>query len=566
MSYLVLARKHRPQTFADVIGQEHITQLLKKAIENNKIAHAYLFCGPRGIGKTSCARILAMCLNCENGPKTNPDTKSFICQEIAKGTSFDVLEIDGASNRGIDEIRTLRENAKFAPSYGRFKIYIVDEVHMLTTEAFNALLKTLEEPPEHVKFIFATTDPNKVPATILSRCQRFDFKRISINTIVEHLTEISRRENFEIDQEALFAISKAAQGSFRDALSILDQLSALSDRKIAAEDVFSMLGLVETQLLFNLVDAIGEKNTVKSFEVFDEIVDKGKDVKQLMKDITEHFRHLMIIKVGGKALGKLVDYPVAIKELLLAQCEKFSLKEILLAIDVLIETQDTAKIMESVRMPLEIAFARLTYAPGQNPAVTSSQPTPKPAVVEPSSTTASKSFTPVNVLKNNKGEVDFSGGKKTESKLTETVAPSIKQKPIEEEPEAMKAVETVAIENEPLADLTVERIKRMWDALTQATSKRKMSVATFLQEGTPVSFHNNHLIVGFTKEFQFHKESLESQDNYRLVQEVFSEKLQANIIVKYETVEVSVPKQEDDDVQDALATFQGKVISRWHNE
>ena len=264
MSYLVLARKYRPSNFDEVIGQEHITELLKSAMLSNRVAHSYLFCGPRGIGKTSCARILAKSLNCQEGPTTTPCNKCSSCQEISRGTSFDVLEIDGASNRGIDEIRTLRQNVKFAPSYGRYKIYIVDEVHMLTTEAFNALLKTLEEPPEHVKFIFATTDPNKVPPTIISRCQRCDFKRIPLKLAAESLAKICEAEKFKIEQEALYAIAKACQGSFRDALSILDQVSVLSDREIKGEDVYSMLGLVEKDFLFEMANALAEKNCSKT--------------------------------------------------------------------------------------------------------------------------------------------------------------------------------------------------------------------------------------------------------------------------------------------------------------
>ena len=223
MSYLVLARKYRPQSFDELQGQEHITKILKQAIETKRIAHSFLFCGPRGIGKTSCARILAKSLNCQEGPTLKPCGVCFICQEIAKGNSFDVIEIDGASNRGIDEIRALRENVKFAPSYGRYKIYIVDEVHMLTSEALNALLKTLEEPPSQVIFIFATTEAHKVPSTILSRCQRFDFKRISLETISSNLKDISKKEGVKVQDEALFAIAKASSGSMRDALGILDQ-------------------------------------------------------------------------------------------------------------------------------------------------------------------------------------------------------------------------------------------------------------------------------------------------------------------------------------------------------
>src|SRR3989339_209716 len=223
MSYLVLARKFRPQNFDDVVGQEHITDILKKAIKANRVAHSYLFCGPRGIGKTSCARILAKTLNCEKGPADRPCDKCSACTEILKGNSFDVLEIDGASNRGIDEIRALRENVKFAPSYGKYKIYIVDEVHMLTAEAFNALLKTLEEPPPHVKFIFATTEPQKIPATILSRCQRFDFRRVSVCQLVDHLKRILSCEKLSLSPTALTSIVREAQGSVRDALSLLDQ-------------------------------------------------------------------------------------------------------------------------------------------------------------------------------------------------------------------------------------------------------------------------------------------------------------------------------------------------------
>ena len=259
MSYIVLARKYRPQKFDELIGQEHITHLLKEAVSTKRLGSAYLFSGPRGVGKTSCARILAKSLNCKNGPTLSPCGTCPACIEIAEGRSFDVIEIDGASNRGIDEIRTLRENVKFAPSYGHFKIYIVDEVHMLTTEAFNALLKTLEEPPEHVKFIFATTAPSKVPATIISRCQRFDFRRIAIELTKKPLGTVCAKEKIKADDDALFAISKAASGSLRDALSILDQLGAMKERDIKMSDVTSMLGLVELELIFKLVDALADK-------------------------------------------------------------------------------------------------------------------------------------------------------------------------------------------------------------------------------------------------------------------------------------------------------------------
>src|SRR5438874_5716929 len=232
MSYQVIARKYRPQRFSDVIGQEHVTQTLSNAIEQKRIAHAYLFCGPRGTGKTTIARIFAKCLNCTGGPKVDFDDGDDRCVEIAEGRSLDVLEIDGASNNGVEQVRDLRETCKYAPASSKFKIYIIDEVHMLTTAAFNALLKTLEEPPAHVKFMFATTDPEKVLPTILSRCQRFDLRRIPIKLMVDHLRVIAKKENVQIEDAALHAIARRADGGMRDAESALDQLISFCGEKI----------------------------------------------------------------------------------------------------------------------------------------------------------------------------------------------------------------------------------------------------------------------------------------------------------------------------------------------
>jgi DNA polymerase-3 subunit gamma/tau len=572
MSYLVLARKHRPQAFDEVVGQEHITDLLKKTFNANRLTHAYLFCGPRGIGKTSCARILAKSLNCEKGPTLNPCGQCSACQEIAKGTSFDVLEIDGASNRGIDEIRTLRENVKFAPSHGKYKIYIVDEVHMLTAEAFNALLKTLEEPPQHVKFIFATTAPNKVPATIISRCQRFDFKRISIKTIVELLTDVSKKEKLKIDQDALYAIGKSAQGSLRDALSILDQLSALSESGIHSEDVCSMLGLVETQLLFELADALSEKNCSLSLQILENIIDKGKDIKQLSKDITEHFRHLMVIKVGGKALGRLVDYPVEIKEMLLTQCQRFSLQEILKAIDVLIESQETARIIESTRMPLEIAFAKLTYqeqSAGAENASPALQPSRRPAGA-PVMRKANV-LSPATVLRDKKGQVDISGpqgpsGEEDGNILKDEEESADLPEDIANNMDKLVVQELGHVEETEAGPLDLDKIKKAWDALTHGVSREKMSVATYLQEGVPYQFEGGTLTVAFPLKCRFQKESLEDSPNVKLVERIFSEKLKSPVIIKYTIVEDCEPPVEAENIKDALNIFKGKVDSRWHDE
>jgi DNA polymerase-3 subunit gamma/tau len=556
MSYLVLARKYRPQVFDEVIGQDHITGLLSKAVESDRATHAYLFCGPRGIGKTSCARILAKSLNCEKGPTLKPCGTCTACREIAEGRSFDVLEIDGASNRGIDEIRALRENVKFAPGYGHYKIYIVDEVHMLTPEAFNALLKTLEEPPPHVKFIFATTAPNKVPATIISRCQRFDFKRITLKTIVETLQAICEKEKLTVAEDALYTIAKAADGGMRDALSVLDQLCAVSGERVGAGDVFSMLGIVETQLLFEMADALSRKDCAGALDALEKVIDKGKDVKQLTKDLIEHFRNLMIIKVGGKSLGRLVDYPVSVKEIFLSQAGNFTLKEILAAIDVLIAAQETARITEFLRMPLEVAFAKLTYQ-GE-----------------------SAVQVPLQMIKREGGAPQAAAPRGPQT--LKAPSPQLPQGPAPAQaPREERGIDADGVEEEgpqppqgpqgptdiPAREvLDVERIRRCWDTLTFAVSRERMSIATYLQEGIPVSFDGKKLIIGFPSKSRFHKEALEGEANVKLVENIFSQKLEMPVLVAYEISDDCAPKEEDSAVAETLKAFKGKVTSRWHND
>src|SRR5260221_4660671 len=278
MSYQVIARKYRPQRFSDVVGQEHVTQTLSHAIEQGRIAHAYLFCGPRGTGKTTIARIFAKCLNCTGGPKADFDENDPRCQEITEGRSMDVLEIDGASNNGVEQVRELRDTVRYAPARGKFKIYIIDEVHMLTTQAFNALLKTLEEPPAHVKFIFATTEPQKVLPTILSRCQRFDLRRIPANLIVKHLKEIAKKEKVLVDDEALAAIARGAEGGLRDAESMLDQLVAFCGDKIAEKDVLSVFGFTSEQTVVDLTGKILGSETAAALDVLYQQCEAGKDM------------------------------------------------------------------------------------------------------------------------------------------------------------------------------------------------------------------------------------------------------------------------------------------------
>jgi len=308
MSYIVSARKYRPQTFDELVGQEHIANTLKNAITKERVGHAYLFAGPRGIGKTSAARIFAKALNCEHGPTPAPCGACTFCREIQEGTALDLVEIDGASNRRIDEVRQIRENVRFVPSSSRYKIYIIDEVHMLTHEAFNALLKTLEEPPDHVVFLFATTEINKVPQTIRSRCQQFIFKRIPIPLIIDMLERIAKDIGVEADARALFWMARYAQGSMRDAESILDQMASYAEGTIKEEDVFFVQGRPAYQSFHHFARAIADEDTKSCLSLFDALVRDGTEVPVVISGLIEYFRDLYVLSVDSDAEG-LIDLP-----------------------------------------------------------------------------------------------------------------------------------------------------------------------------------------------------------------------------------------------------------------
>ena len=297
MSYVVIARRWRPQLFEGIVGQDHVSRTLSNAIANNRIAHSYIFTGPRGVGKTTIARILAKAVNCEKGPTPTPCNECASCEAIINGNALDVLEIDGASNRGIDEVRNLRENIRFTPTLGKYRIYIIDEVHMLTKEAFNALLKTLEEPPSHALFIFATTEIHRVPATILSRCQRFDFKRIPLNIIMDHLRHIASSDGIKVDEDALLQIAKKADGSMRDAQSILDQIISYSGENITFQDVAQALGVINQEEFFRVSDLAAESNIRELIMLSRRILVAGYDLNEFLLGLEEHFRNILISKV-----------------------------------------------------------------------------------------------------------------------------------------------------------------------------------------------------------------------------------------------------------------------------
>lgn len=505
--YTVFALKWRPKNFDEIIGQNHIVTILKNAIEKNRLAHAYLFAGPRGVGKTSTARILAKSLNCKNGPTVTPCEKCAPCLEIAQSRSFDVIEIDGASNRGIDEIRVIRENVKFPPQAGKFKIYIIDEVHMLTPEAFNALLKTLEEPPAFVKFIFATTQANKVLPTILSRCQRFDFRRIPVMETIAQLERIVAQEKINIDREVLFAIAKSSDGALRDAESLLDQLSSFSKDKISLKDVISVLGIVEQEALFELTDKIIKKDSGAALELLGRLIDEGKDTHLFLTNLVEHFRNLMIAKVAH-ADSKLIDLPQEICEKLLQQAGHFSLEEILAAFNSLVNAQEMSRRFESQRIPLEITLIKLAHDK-------------KGASLHPHNNPAS---------------------------IKET-----KQQPPAE------------IKTDPQMEdcVSLDNVNEAWDKIIESLSRVKMSAATYLNEGSVLKVEKNILTVSFPKNYSLHKEALETKENKAIIEKAISDLLRRDLKVNFILSKEENRKEEGIEhpfVKSAIDTFRGRVI------
>ncbi|HKI79836.1 MAG TPA: DNA polymerase III subunit gamma/tau [Ignavibacteriaceae bacterium] len=357
MAYIVTARKWRPQKFTEVVGQEHITATLKNALKNNRLAHAYLFTGPRGVGKTTTARILAKTLNCLNPKDFEPCNECEMCHSIQNSQSLDIIEIDGASNRGIDEIRTLRESVKYAPTKGKYKVYIIDEVHMLTKESFNAFLKTLEEPPSHTIFIFATTDAHKVPLTIISRCQRFDFRRIQLDTIKTLLKKIADTEKIEIDDKTLTIIAKKSDGALRDAESYFDQVVSFCGNKIDSETVSLMLNLIDDEIYFTVSDAILEKDYKSVFKVSQTIFENGWDFIDFINGLIEHFRNIMTVVITEKT--ELVETAEIYRTRYIDYMDKFSESDLLRLLNFLNKTQQELRFAQNQRLKVEISLSHL---------------------------------------------------------------------------------------------------------------------------------------------------------------------------------------------------------------
>lgn len=498
MAYIALYRRWRPQEFDNLVGQDHISKTLANAIKNDKIAHAYLFSGPRGTGKTSTAKILAKALNCIEGPTPTPCNKCDSCLKINEGSSMDVFEIDAASNRGIDEIRDLRESVKFSPVDGKYKIYIIDEVHMLTTEAFNALLKTLEEPPSHVVFILATTESHKIPATIHSRCQRYDFRKITVNEILTRLQQVAETMNVEIEKEALITIAHHADGGMRDALSILDQCSAFAE-SIKVDDVRSILGLIGREWIWSLIDAISEKNTKESLQLVEEILSKGKDIKQILIELAQYFREIMIYQVDSQ-VDDFVNEEATSQ--LKKHSRQFSYDELVENIKNIHEGINELRFSPQPRITLEVLLVTLCN---------------------------------LNMKKNHAALLERI--EILEAKIKNGVVPqsSIKQtKMLTENISSQKSDEVAQIKSDEVYEvpeeskIEPEKIQRVqfsgngdkiWEGLlNDLANSGKMSILACVKQGNLIVIENNQAIIEFSTVFL--KERTEKDDYREIIEEI----------------------------------------------
>jgi DNA polymerase III subunit gamma/tau len=513
MAYQVIARKYRPQRFSDVVGQEHVTQTLSSAIEQKRIAHAYIFCGPRGTGKTTIARIFAKCLNCTGGPKVDFDDKDPKCQEIAEGRSLDVLEIDGASNNGVDAVRELRETCKYTPASSKFKIYIIDEVHMLSTGAFNALLKTLEEPPEHVKFMFATTDPEKVLPTILSRCQRFDLRRIPVSLISKHLSEIAKKEKVKIEPAALEAIARGAEGAMRDAESTLDQLISFCGEKIEEADVLSMFGLAAQSQLLDLSSAVLVGEIQTALQLLNDLARNGKDLGRLLSDLLNHFRNLLIFRVA-KGAKNILEVSETESAALAEQSKSATTEGLTRIMEVLADAEMRLRDAASKKILVEVALLKAIEA--------------------------RNAVSIDTVLKQLQALRDGTGGEAAPTRETAgrpASQPTRAQKSVRMEAEALAAAlevpetSTVAApvlepaEAQPIVTTTAvsSDIEELWTRLLEAVGRASPFTRTYLLEAHPVSMAKNLFTIGFDPEFEDHIGLVDNPRNHTLLQTKLSE-------------------------------------------
>lgn len=532
-----LYRAYRPQTFKDVVGQEHIIRTLKNQIQNNNVGHAYLFCGTRGTGKTSTAKIFARALNCQNSVDEEPCNECEVCKDILSDNIMDVIEIDAASNNSVDDIREIRENVKYTPAKCKYKVYIIDEVHMLSQGAFNALLKTLEEPPSYVIFILATTEPHKIPATILSRCQRFDFKRVTVKDMSTRMKEICDDVNVVVDDRALNLIARNSQGALRDALSILDQCMSFSENDIEYKDVVDLLGTVNIEQLFEMAEYVIKEDTKKCLEILNEFLVWGKDIKNLIDDLIDHFRNLMVCKVSSD-LDEIISLPEEIVEQLKAQASTIEVNDIIRILNILSTTQDAIKVSSNPRVLAEVSIMKLS----------------QPMFDESKESLLKRISNLEEVIKS--GKININNNVEIESKK------EAKGTSEENEAEVEEEVFYEEVKNED-----VELIEKSWENILAHIKKDKnMPVYAILREAKEFNVSANNLYIVFDDSFAFAKNKLsdEKTRNYieSVIREILNRSFSIKIILKSETknIKLEIEKEQKDKGEEILKSVFPKEI------